>query len=557
MSEQQIQKIQSETNLIDELSSIKREAFGYLNEALTNDSNTKTNNRMMTIVLYEKSIQLIDKGLKCFEKNKNQLEKNEDAVKINTQLSRMKTQANERLNYLNSSSKENNKNYQDEFIEIGDDILEDDYDVVSNQDKNQPGAQTHQPNTSTQDNSFSKASELMSIANGAQIYYIANDGSVSTPSYPTTLHIYSFDRNESDRSNKVVAFIKVGTWVYPLVPHESPAMKTNFDSYIFPNDNEEANNLQPKSSFIGIKFDTNVSTEQKLFFEDVLENYGALIFQETPLPDAKRPLEQPRQGASTLTASSSAEPLKKQMKMSDENEKNKEVAVTVNESTAEYLSKQILNGAQYLSKGVEMTTEYASRYMHQGGQQIKSKLEPNAQPSTVSPQVQSLLKNVNYGTHISVRVSSYLVNKLGSIATATAKKVAPHIRQGSKALLAKSGLASDESTANSYVDNVCTVTGSSVQGFAMVYDSLEQGAKTLAKNFAEHTVNVVDYKYGTEAAKATQNTLQSTINLGLTASNIRGMKVTRTLLKATAKETLSSTNENEKLNQELTNKASK
>lgn len=486
-----------EQHLIDNLISLKREAFGYLDEALSTDTNNTKGKKDDAIYLYEKSLGIIDRALSYYESNKTKLEMDEDAVKINTQLNRMKAQATERLDYLRLI--QNNE----EFLDLGDQILENEYDFVTVDEKN---------DTSNNDNkkvepiasetNFSKASELLNIENGAQIYYIANDGSVSTPSYPTTLTIYSFDKEarnsyEKNQSKNIVAFIKVGTWVYPLVPNESPIMKTTFDSYIFPNDNNEESNNMPKSSFIGITFPANISPEHKLFFEDVLSNYGALIYQnqETSSSDLKRPLI-PTPIASTLTPSSSSnEPLNKHVK-ENENEKEKQSESSkTSESSAESISNYILNGAQYLSKGVEKTTEYANKYINKSGEQMKSKLEPNPQPANIDPTVQSLLKNVRYGTHVSVRVSSYLVNKLGSIATTTAKKVAPHIKSGSKALLSKSGLATNETTANNYVENACLVASSSIQGFAMLYDSLENAAKTLAKNVSEQTVNVVDYKY--------------------------------------------------------------
>ncbi len=484
-----------EQHLIDNLISLKREAFGYLDEALSTDSNNTKSKKENAIFLYEKSMSIIDRALNYYENNKIELEKDEDAVKIYTQLNRMKTQANERLDYLKLI--QNNE----EFLDLGDQILENEYDFVTadeNDTINNENKKEQNSIINNDETNFSKASELLNIENGAQIYYIANDGSVSTPSYPTTLTVYSFDKESRNKQSKnIVAFIKVGTWVYPLIPNESPIMKTTFDSYIFPNENNEEVNNMPKSSFIGITFPSNISPEQKLFFEDVLSNYGALIYQnqETSSTDSKRPLIAAPL-ASTLTPSNSSnEPLNKQAKISD-NEKEKQSGnSTTSENSAESISNYILNGAQYLKEGVEKTTEYANKYINKGSEQVKSKLEPNPQPTNVDPTVQNLLKNVRYGTHVSVRVSSYLVNKLGSIATATAKKVAPHIKSGSKALLSKSGLASNEKTANNYVENACLVASSSFQGFAILYDSLEQAAKTLAKNVSEQTVNVVDYKY--------------------------------------------------------------
>jgi spartin len=485
-----------EQHLIDNLISLKREAFGYLDEALSIDSTTdKKSQKDNAIFLYEKSIGIIDRALNYYESNKTKLETDEDAVKISTQLNRMKAQANERLDYLKLLK--NNE----EFLDLGDQILENEYDFVTVDENDTSNNENKKEESSTNNNqtNFSKASELLNIENGAQIYYIANDGTVSTPSYPTTLTIYSFDKEtrnsyEKNQSKNIVAFIKVGTWVYPLIPNESPIMKTTFDSYIFPNENNEESNNMPISTFIGITFPANINAEQKIFFEDVLSNYGALIYQNQEANDTKRPLI-PSTSASTITPSNSSnEPLSKQFKSDKEKEKQSDSSIT-SESSAEYISKQILSGAEYLSKGVEKTTEYANKYINKSGEQMKAKLEPNPQPTNVDPTVQNLLKNVRYGTHVSVRVSSYLVNKLGSIATATAKKVAPHIKSGSKALLSKSGLASNEKTANNYVENACMVASSSIQGFAILYDSLEQAAKTLAKNVSEQTVNVVDYKY--------------------------------------------------------------
>ena len=173
-----------------------------------------------------------------------------------------------------------------------------------------------------------------------------------------------------------------------------------------------------------------------------------------------------------------------------------------------------------------------------GSEKIKSQLKPNEQPTKVDPKVQNLVRNVRYGSHVTVRVSSFLLNKLGSFAKYTAQTVAPHIKQGSTQLLAKTGVVGDKANASSYVDGFCKVAGSSVQGFAMVYDSLEDAAKCLAKNLTEQTVTVVDHKYGTDAAKLTQNGMHSLGNVALTVNNFKNFKIVRTVAKETAKQTV-------------------
>ena len=84
------------------------------------------------------------------------------------------------------------------------------------------------------------------------------------------------------------------------------------------------------------------------------------------------------------------------------------------------------------------------------------------------------------------------------------------------------------------------MTGSSLAGFAIVYDSLEQAAKTLASNITNETVTVVEHKYGADAANVTQNGMYSVGNIAVSVNNVKNMKIARTLAKATAKEVIKS-----------------
>lgn len=131
---------------------------------------------------------------------------------------------------------------------------------------------------------------------GVQIFYIADDGSVSTPSYPTTLSIYSFDdENRTNDGKKMIGFIRVGSWMYPLVPNEGPAMKTNFNAYIFPNADEDVTSANHvKCSFVGVTFPPGTPDDLKTFFEDVLRNYDLLIYQNREASAAAAEVSKPR-----------------------------------------------------------------------------------------------------------------------------------------------------------------------------------------------------------------------------------------------------------------------
>ena len=283
---------------------------------------------------------------------------------------------------------------------------------------------------------------------------------------------------------KVIGFIKINSWMYPLVPEQAPGMKTNFDAYIFPNTDSPTDQSSSASActFVGITFDKKQAQyEQVALFEDILFNYQSLIYQDKNLH------------------SESVD--KKSIIKSDEATVDKESVTyelsnsTMKQSwTAENIAETLITGAEYVSRGVNSTTQYATKYLGLGGEKIKNSLVPNTQAAKVDPTLKTAMQTIRSGTNTTVRVSSYLVDKLTSIASSAAKVVAPHIREGSTHLLTKTGLVSDKSGATSQIDNICKVTGSSIKGFGIIYDSLEQAAKTLGKNFTEQTVTIVDHK---------------------------------------------------------------
>ncbi|CAF0899388.1 unnamed protein product [Brachionus calyciflorus] len=496
--------------LVDKLANLKKEAFSNLDQALTMDSNESSSNPQRNhvdqiIIMYEKCLNLIDQAVEFYEQNKSNLKHNETATTQHSHLISIRNQTLERLNKL-KTDRMNNQNRNSEFLSLSDEILNsNDYLIIDEL------PQVDTTISQIPQNDFTKATEILHLNDGVQLFYIANDGTVSTPSYPTNLSIYTFNDSE-----KMSGFIRVGDWMYPLITNESsPGMKTNFNAYIFPNNDEQ----ESKFSFVGITFSDGVSSEDKRFFEDILSNMSSLIYQDsTSEAGIKRPVIQP----SEIIAETS-----------EQNDEN-----IPRSWSAEKIAQSIINGAQYISNGVATGSEYASKYIKTGGDKLKSNLEPVKEPVEVDPKVKKVAQNVRYGTHVTVRVSSYLLNKLSSIASSTAKTVAPHLKNGSTALLSKT-FANNKSQASSYVENVCTVAHGSVKGLGIVYDSLEQAAKALGKNVTEQTVTVVDHKYGPEAAKVTENGLFSVGNVALTYNNFRNLKVVRTLAKETAKEAIS------------------
>ena len=81
----------------------------------------------------------------------------------------------------------------------------------------------------------SNATEIFKIPSGVQMYFITPEGYVSAPSYPSSLEVFRLHHPLSGVDDSGAnAFLQVGDWTYPLMPGCSPALQTDWASYIFP-----------------------------------------------------------------------------------------------------------------------------------------------------------------------------------------------------------------------------------------------------------------------------------------------------------------------------------
>ena len=499
-----------------------------MDQALTLDAQSMgaemtTATTEQSIIMYEKSVSVIESALVFYEHNRTTLSVSEtqnssddEAQRIARQLGKIREQALDRLAALknkNKSNNNNNNNNDTQFLNAGEEIL--DYIVVDDDEENSGDENTKKSNNNNNNDTttMKRASELLSIERGAQLFYIADDGSVSTPSYPTTLSIYSLAA-PTTTSQQVSAFIRVGEWVHPLVRNSpSPIMKTNFNAFIFPNEEQKEANDAFRFPFVGITFASHVDAEQRRQFDHLLDILGTLIHQDSPYS----PSTTSSSTSSTLSTPTLSQPAQRPVSTVENKEKEKEKGdvsmrrkeeggeeqatqpqqpPTMRQSTSsQQIAASIVQGAQVLSRGVAATGDYAINAVASGSRMLRARVQPATEPVVVDPSVQSLLRNVRYGTHVSVRVSSYLVDKLSSLANAAATRVAPHLRDASVNLLHKSGLAgADRVQAAAYVENACTVAQGTLEGLAIVGSSLEQAAVALGRNITENTVTLVDHK---------------------------------------------------------------
>lgn len=139
------QKISSSTqSLLDKLSSLKREAYSHLDQALTFDSGTpgaptSSETKCDTaIIMYERCLRYIDDTLAFYQTNRAELSGHDEAIRVYNHLVSMKNQTNERLNALkdermrlvNQGRSKLTIDNTDGFLDIGDEILNDNDCVI-------------------------------------------------------------------------------------------------------------------------------------------------------------------------------------------------------------------------------------------------------------------------------------------------------------------------------------------------------------------------------------------------------------------------------------------
>lgn len=231
----------SENSEVSDFEKLYTKALKFVNDALKEDEGGFLRE---AIDLYKTSLIFIEKALSInigsTLSNKRKLE----ATKVNVL---------ERLKNLQGRLTEENRhqNQENELLEI----MELDGIQHATDDEN------------------CNATELLTI-NDTQVFFIQSDGLISAPSYPSKLGIYKF-RNDQDKiATGAPAFLKVGSWTYPLVPNESPSLQSVWGAYMFPDLEKGAGNV------IGVILPDNTSVQDRESFEALIREYSMLSVEE-------------------------------------------------------------------------------------------------------------------------------------------------------------------------------------------------------------------------------------------------------------------------------------
>lgn len=349
---------------------------------------------------------------------------------------------------------------------------------------------------------YRDAEVLLSIDGGVQMFYVSADGAVTSPPASTDLRVYRFASRPDVRSDSgpsvPPAWLQVGTWIYPLVPNESPALRSAYGAYLFP----DVDSSREAGATVGILLPSDLSPEMHAVFESLMEDLTAMKIQSTVLRGETRHLE----------ALSEPVRVRRDLRFSQK------------------ISDGIVSGSEMLSKGLNRGAVLTSEALRMGAVRLKQYLQPSAGPVPVDPRIKQgmeLLRNVTG----SVRgVSEVVVNKVGDLAVALGQRVAKNVAcEGCVATTSGAG-------AGGTMNDVFVIASGGVRGVSTLYMGLENAAKTLASSLANETVQIVGHKYGQDAAQVVDHAIYSVGNVALTTNSVRSLGV-RGIAKRTAKET--------------------
>ncbi|XP_020834371.1 spartin isoform X1 [Phascolarctos cinereus] len=403
--------------------------------------------------------------------------------------------------------------------------------------------------------------ELILIPSGVQIFFVTPAGEVSAPSYPGYLRIVKFlDTTSEAARNRPPGFLQVCDWLYPLMPNQSPVLSCSSGVYMFPDAT-----LQMSGSCVGVVLSSELPEEDRELFEDLLKQMSDLRIQasgnrenreEVQIPGGVRiPFvqlkEQPsknlrklvpsdqgikdgdrKEGSGTKAAGTSSEEinLSQVVPFQPIPEEN----VRVLPEWSEKVSQNILSGASWLSWGLVKGAELTGKVIQKGASKLREHIEPEEKPLEVSPAVSKGLHIAKQATGGAVKVSQFLVEGVCSIANCVGRELAPHVKKHGGKLVPES-LKKDKD-GKSPLEGAMVVAASSLQGFSTVWQGMECAAKCIVKKVTSETVHTVQHKYGADAGHATDNAMNSAINVGVTAFNIDNIGI-KAVVTRTAKQT--------------------
>lgn len=448
--------------------------------------------------LYNKALKSIDVGLaiKCHGSGHDGQKSRETHEK----LKKLKSQVEERLKVLNSNvargnkapprpppplSLDSQKKIPHSYIPVA---LNDDHTSVQ---------------------SWEDAKELLSIKNGVTMFFVSEQGHVTTLYEPQTLRAMQLLNQAADSGNPTV-FLQCGSWLFPLIPGRSPVLKTEQRTFMIPDinlDSEEHHTtqqqlVQGRFPTVGLVFSPEVDEDHINRFERILKCYADYRHYTSPsyTPTNDQATAEPSEPADVEPEVASEGSL---VPAGDGN-----ISVKNEESTTwgAKVSKGIEVGAVLISWGLSRGAQLGGSLINQGSEKLRGKIKPNEESAKIDPKLENNMRQIKTATGVACQVSVAVVSAVSALTYELGKQLAPIIVDQGAKLLPQSAKR-DNGKGQAHIQEVMKVAVGGVQGIAVVHEGLTNAWKILYSSLSQATVTTVDHRYGEQAGRVTGDAL--------------------------------------------------
>lgn len=462
---------------------------------------------------YNKALRSIDVGLalKCSE-DEHDVEKSK---KIHEKLKKLKLQVEDRLKVLNSNAAPEGKTAPHRPAPPRPPPPPISVDSQKTVPHHYIPETVNEAPSSVQN--WEDARELLSIKNGVTMFFVSEEGQVTTLYQPQTLRALQLLNQTSDSSN-AAAFLHCGSWVFPLIPGSSPILKTEERTFMIPDINLDRGQTettrgqfaQGKFPTVGLVFSPETTDDQIKRFERILKCYAdyrhytphadtSAHDQTTALPSAPAlPSELTTLQPETVSSERALVPAGD----GTVSEKNEEQSSTWGSK----VSKGIEVGAVLVSWGLNKGAQIGGSLINQGSEKLRGKIKPNEESAKIDPKLEENVRQIKTATGLACQVSSAIVSAVSALTYELGKQLAPIIVEHGTKLLPQS-VKQDDSKGKGHVQEVMKVAVGGIQGIAVVHEGLTTAWKILYTSLSQATVTTVDHKYGEQAGRVTSDAM--------------------------------------------------
>lgn len=318
---------------------------------------------------------------------------------------------------------------------------------------------------------------LLVSCDDSQVFFIAADGQVTSPSEKSKIKIFMLEGTNTESAHRY--FLCIEDIYYPLVPNGSPCLRTEFGAFLFPD-------IENRNSAIGVL----VLPEHLELFTDVLEDI-----------------------------------LKKSLRKESEKAREK----------GHNISAHIVKGATFLSNGLVKGAEKTTNFMNNSTPGLLNYINPSQSDTHVCSPMKKGVKVAKNVTCTAADVTCYVAGKIGTASCVVGKFLAPHVHKGGTKIL--TGVTSmNKNEASQKMTNVFDIAAGAIEGFSIVYDGLEKSGIMLGNSISNNTVLIVHHKFGNNVSEVTQDTFE-TVGHGLRFTRSVKEFGPKNIIKSTVKET--------------------